>query len=88
MPAMGSAPVAHAAWVREHLDEARLLLLYPRDDFCQAGWPQQLCDGVAAQTRQIETGMGRFACLVFSRDGTGELRRAQFLLAEVPAAAV
>ena len=85
----GLGAVLHTpAWVREHLDEARLLLLYHRDDFGQAGWPQQLRDGVAAQTRQIEAGMGRFAHLVFGRDGSGELRRAQFLLAEVPVAAV
>src|SRR5262249_40910148 len=38
------------AWVRSHLDEARLLLLYHRDDFLQGGWPDDLHDGVAAQT--------------------------------------
>src|SRR4051794_21807450 len=27
------------AWVREHLDEARLLLLYHRDDFVRGEWP-------------------------------------------------
>jgi AcrR family transcriptional regulator len=27
------------AWVREHLDEGRLLLLYHRDDFVQGEWP-------------------------------------------------
>ena len=32
--------------------------------------------------------MGRFARLVFGRDRAGELRRAQFLLAEVLVAAV
>ena len=30
------------AWVRGHLDEARLLLLYHRDDFVQGGWPAAL----------------------------------------------
>jgi AcrR family transcriptional regulator len=76
------------AWVREHLDEARLLLLYHRNDFGQPRWPQHLRDGVAAQTRQIETGIAKFANLVFGREGVDELRRAQFLLAEVPVAAV
>ena len=65
-----------------------MLLLYHRGDFGQGGWPQQLRNGVAASTRQIEAGMGRFARLVFGRDDTGELRRAQFLLAELPVAAV
>ena len=58
-------------WVREHLDEARLLLLYHRDDFGQPRWPQHLRDGVAAQTRQIETGIAKFAELAFGRAGRG-----------------
>jgi AcrR family transcriptional regulator len=76
------------AWVREHLDEARLLLLYHRDDFVQGEWPEALREGAAAQTRRIEAGLARFAEIVFGRTGPGELRRAQFLVAEVPVAAV
>jgi AcrR family transcriptional regulator len=75
-------------WVRGHLDQARLLLLYHRDDFVQGGWPSSLRDGVAAQTERMETGFARFARLVFGRAGPGELRRAQFLLAEMPVGAV
>jgi AcrR family transcriptional regulator len=76
------------AWVREHLDEARLLLLYHRDDFVQGGWPETLRDGVAAQTARMEDGFVRFARLVFGRAGRDEIRRAQFLLAEMPVGAV
>src|ERR1700730_2044393 len=76
------------AWVRTHLDEARLLLLYHRDDFLQGGWPETLRDGVAAQTAQMEGGFARFARLVFGRAGRDEIRRAQFLLAELPVGAV
>ena len=76
------------AWVRGHLDEARLLLLYHRDDFVQGGWPDTLRDGVAAQTERMETGFARFAGLVFGSAGATELRRAQFLLAEMPVGAV
>ena len=76
------------AWVRGHLDEARLLLLYHRDDFVQGGWPDPLRDGVAAQTERMETGFARFARLVFGRAGPDEVRRAQFLLAELPVGAV
>src|SRR5438309_4321970 len=76
------------AWVRGHLDEARLLLLYHRDDFVQGGWPEALRDEVAAQTERMETGFARFARLVFGRAGRDELRRAQFLLAEMPVGAV
>src|ERR1700736_162937 len=33
------------AWVREHPDEARLLLLHHRDDFVQGEWPAPLRGG-------------------------------------------
>jgi AcrR family transcriptional regulator len=75
-------------WVRLHPDEARLLLLYHRDDFVQGGWPASLRDGVAAQTERMEAGFARFARLVFGRTGKDEVRRAQFLLAEMPVGAV
>ena len=76
------------AWVRLHLAEARLLLLYHRDDFVQGGWPSSLRDGVTAQTKRMESGFARFARLVFGRAGRDEIRRAQFLLAEMPVGAV
>src|ERR1700726_4528616 len=76
------------AWLRTHLDEARLLLLYHRDDFVQGGWPASLRDGVAAQTVRMESGFTRFARLVFGCAGRHEVRLAQFLLAEMPVGAV
>lgn len=85
----GLRAVLHTpAWVRLHSDEARLLLLYHRDDFAQGGWPASLRDGVAAQTARMESGFARFAHLVFGRAGKDEVRRAQFLLAEMPVGAV
>ena len=43
------------AWVREHLDKARLLLLYHRDDFVHGEWPEQLREGAAALTQGVQT---------------------------------
>src|ERR1700716_356272 len=60
------------AWVRQHPDDARLLLLYHRDDFVQGGWPSALRDGVTAQTERMESGFARFARLVFGRVGRDE----------------
>ena len=76
------------AWVRAHLDEGRLLLLYHRDDFVQGDWPQALRDGLAEQARCGEARLRKFARETFGRAGPGELRRAQFVLSEVPVAAV
>ncbi|HEX3535689.1 MAG TPA: TetR/AcrR family transcriptional regulator [Stellaceae bacterium] len=85
----GLRAVLHTpAWTRANLDKARLLLLHHRDDFIQGDWPEALRDAVAAQSRQIETGMRRFARLVFGRERRAETRRAQFLLAELPLALV
>ena len=76
------------AWVRGHLDEGRLLLLYHRNDFVHGDWPQALRDGLAEQGRRGEARLKKFARETFGRAGPGEIRRAQFLLSEVPVAAV
>ncbi|HXA22714.1 MAG TPA: helix-turn-helix domain-containing protein [Acetobacteraceae bacterium] len=76
------------AWARAHLDEARLLLLYHRDDFVQGEWPEELRERVAAMTEGMRSGAERFARLVFGHDGEEEIHIGLFLLAEVPVAAV
>ena len=76
------------AWVREHLNEGCLLLLYHRDDFVQGDWPQALKDEVAAHTRRAKASVEKFARDTFGRAGPDEMRRAQFVLANVPVAAV
>ena len=76
------------AWVRAHPDEARLLLLHDRRDFLQGDWPEELRGQAAALEERGGTGTARFARLVFGEEGAEELRRARFLLAQVPVAAV
>jgi AcrR family transcriptional regulator len=76
------------SWVREHLEEARLLLLYDRNDFVQGEWPEELRERVAEMTQRMEGGAKRRALVIFGRDGPEEVRLAQFLIAEVPVAAV
>ena len=73
---------------RRHLDDARLLLLYSREDFVQGDWPAALKRGVAAQTERLEACLERFARRKFGRTGPAQRRRAAFALAEVPIAAV
>ena len=76
------------AWVREHLDESRLLLLYHRDDFVHGDWPRALRDALAEQGRRGEERLKELAHDTFGRSGPAEIRRMQFLLSEVPVAAV
>ena len=76
------------AWTRRHLDDARLLMLYSRHDFVQGDWPAALRSGVADQAERFEGCLRAFARGAFGRAGRAEMRRATFVLAEVPIAAV
>ncbi|HME23831.1 MAG TPA: helix-turn-helix domain-containing protein [Acetobacteraceae bacterium] len=76
------------AWARAHLDEARLLLLYDREDFVQGEWPEELRERVAEMAHRMQAGSLRCARVIFGQDGPQEVRLAQFLIAEVPVAAV
>jgi AcrR family transcriptional regulator len=76
------------AWVRLHLDDGRLLLLYSRHDFVQGDWPATLKRGVRDQAQRFEACLKSFARHAFGRIGPAQLRRAAFVLAEVPIAAV
>lgn len=85
----GLAAALHTpAWVRVHPNEGRLLLLYHRDDFVQGDWPEALRDQVAAETCRARASLEKFARDTFGSAGHDEIRRAQFVLAEVPVAAV
>jgi AcrR family transcriptional regulator len=76
------------AWARLHVDDARLLLLYSRHDFVQGDWPTSLKRGVRDQAERFEACLASLARYAFGRAGPGQLRRAAFVLAEVPIAAV
>ncbi len=75
------------AWVRAHLEDARLLLLYSRHDFVKGDWPEPLKAGVAQQAQRFQTCLDRCARDLFGSDGPDAARRAQFILADLPAAA-
>jgi hypothetical protein len=75
-------------WVRAHLDDACVFLLHHRDDFVQGGWPAALTARVAQQARRIEASYKRFARVALGGVDAERLRLAQFVLADVPKAAV
>lgn len=76
------------AWVRRNPDDARLLLLYSRHDFVQGDWPDTLKHGVREQADRFKGCLSAFARQTWGRAGPAQLRRATFVLAEVPGAAV
>src|SRR5262249_14861699 len=69
-------------WVRGHIDEARLLLLYHRDDFLKDEWPQALREAVAAQAQGTKASHQKCAAELFGELTPETLRRAQYILAE------
>ena len=83
-----AAALHYPAWVRQHLNDACLLLLHNRRDFVQGEWPEPLKQGVAAQARRFEECLARFARDTLGGADTRQLRLAQFVLADVPIAAV
>jgi AcrR family transcriptional regulator len=85
----GLAAALHTPrWSRDHLDQARLLLVFDREDFVAGEWPDELRERVAEMTRRMKNAAARRARAVFGRDGGEERRLAQFLISEVPVAAV
>jgi AcrR family transcriptional regulator len=85
----GLAAALHTpAWARQHLDDARLLLLYSRHDFVPGDWPAALKRGVRDQAQRFEACLSNFARLAFGRAGPAQLQRAAFVLAGVPIAAI
>ena len=85
----GLAAALHTPrWVRQHLDDARLLMLYSRHDFIQGDWPASLKSGVAEQAQRFEMCVQKFARDELGRAGAAEVRCARFVLVEVPLAAV
>jgi AcrR family transcriptional regulator len=85
----GLAAALHTPrWSREHLEEARLLLVFDREDFVAGKWPEELRERVAAMTRRMKGAASRRARAVFDRDGLEERRLADFLISNVPVAAV
>jgi AcrR family transcriptional regulator len=85
----GLAAALHTPnWSREHLGEARLLLLFKREDFVAGEWPEQLRERVADMGERMKNAAAQHARAVFGRDGDEERRLAQFLISEVPVAAV
>jgi len=75
-------------WSREHLDEARLLLVFNKEDFVAGAWPDELRERVATMTRRMKNDAHRRARVVFGKDGAEERRLADFLISNVPVAAV
>lgn len=85
--AAGDAAVSVPRWCREHLDEARVLLLHRRADLV-GRWPAELDAELAALDTGLTAALTGHAERRFGRAGPAELERVTFALVDVPYAAV
>jgi AcrR family transcriptional regulator len=76
------------AWVREHPTEARLLLLYRREDFLAGDWPPDLAERAAHVNDRAGAVLRAFTRAELGDDLPVNVRRVRFALVEIPYAAV
>ena len=76
------------AWVRAHATEARLLLLYRREDFLAGDWPPALAERAARVNDHAGAVLRAFTRAELGDDLPATVRRVRFELVEIPYAAV
>ena len=75
-------------WVRAHPKEAKLLLVYRREELVSGPWPEEIQTHAASVARELDAGIRQFARQVLGSGSKSALRRTQFALIDVPYAAV
>lgn len=76
----------NVGWSRQHLDEARVLLLYRREEVAER-WPEELGDELATLNADVFAAMRDHALRRYGQAGEAEVRRVVFALVDVPYAA-
>jgi AcrR family transcriptional regulator len=91
-PAARDAGLAAALYlpqrVRANLLEARILLLYRREDFLAPHWPEKLRARALALQRQVDGGLQGFSRRLFGRADHKTLRLVTYAVLDAPLAAV
>jgi len=91
-PAPREAGLAAALYmaqrVRERPREARVLLLHPREDFVDRGWPANMRRRAEQLGRQVEAELRAFSSRLCGRQDARTVRSIAYALVEAPVAAV
>jgi AcrR family transcriptional regulator len=74
-------------WCREHVEDARLLLLHRSEDLLREGWPAEVRARNSAQQRRLESAMTSLTQRLGARD-QGARRRVRFAVMAIPYGAV
>ena len=75
-------------WVRKHPAEARVLLLYRREDLIAGNWPEETKQRAERLALDLDEGLRTFINRQFGGTKTGQSIRVQFALIDVPFGAV
>lgn len=75
-------------WVREHLNEARLLLLHRREDFVGGDWPEEVRERAEQVGKDLVGCVQRYAAGLYGKPTADNLRRVRFALLDLPYGAV
>lgn len=89
-PKTGGLAAVHAVpeWVRNHPQEARILLLYRSDDFLQHGWPEPMSARAKQLRLQMTESLDDFCQRLLGHSDATSLQIVGFALAEAPLAAL
>jgi AcrR family transcriptional regulator len=81
--ALGAA-LYNVDWTRQHLEEARVLLLYRREELAER-WPEALGEELATINADVEAALKNHAVRRYGEDvDAAALRRVVFALVDVP----
>ena len=83
-----SAALHTPRWVRKHLMEGRILLLYRREQLIKGAWPNDVKDRIESLAREINQAIHGFTQRNFDESNSQSLERTVFTLIDVPRAAV
>ncbi len=75
-------------WVREHPNEARVLMLYRREELISGVWPDEVRKRAKELAEEIDQGIRAFTRELLGRANRNTLRRIRFAMVDVPFAAV
>ncbi len=75
-------------WARTHLKEARLLLLYRREDLMSGAWPIAVEDLATRLSHEMNTAVIEFTRALFGHVSKEAIARTTFALIDVPYASV
>ncbi|MDR3439658.1 TetR/AcrR family transcriptional regulator [Telmatospirillum sp.] len=83
-----SAALFTPRWVRGHPLEARILLMYRREDFASAKWPPEMSKRAETLGAELAAGLQELAEKIDGGSPADALVRVRFALLDVPMAAI